>query len=56
MVYVHYPIKTQINEIIFGPRVIDADSYAPFIIKKLNQMNSAKNITTKVTIASIDYR
>lgn len=54
--YVQYPLKTQMDEIIFGPKVVDADNYAPFILKKLNEINNGNNITTKLTMSSIDYR
>lgn len=56
MLYIHYPLKTQIKEIILGPKVLDADYYAPFILKKISEVNSGIFQKTKLSISSIDYR
>lgn len=56
MLFIHYPLKTQINEIILGPKMIEADFYAPYILKKIKGMNGENQSTTKLSISSIDYR
>lgn len=56
MLFIHYPLKTKMNEIILGPKVLDADYYAPFILKKLNEINRGNRKKTKLSTSSIDYR
>ncbi|UZT07752.1 MULTISPECIES: DUF2971 domain-containing protein [Clostridium] len=56
MLYIHYPMKTLIKEVILGPKVVDSDNYAPFIIKKLSSINDKSDYYTKLTNSSIDYR
>lgn len=56
MLFIHYPLKTQINEIILGPKMIEADFYAPYILKKIKGMNGENQSATKLSISSIDYR
>lgn len=56
MLYIHYPMKTLINEVILGPKVVDSHNYAPFIIKKLSDINDQCDQYTKLTNSSIDYR
>lgn len=56
MLFIHYPLKTQINEIILGPKMVEADFYAPYILKKINEINNENQNVTKLSISSIDYR
>lgn len=45
MLFIHYPLKTQINEIILGPKMTEGDFYAPYILKKIKGMNDEKVYT-----------
>lgn len=56
MLYIHYPLKTIIKEVILGPKVVDSDSYAPFILMKLSDINNKCDYYTELTNSSIDYR
>lgn len=56
MLYIRYPLKTIIKEVILGPKVENPDFYAPFILRKLSDINFSCGYTTIVTRSSIDYR
>jgi hypothetical protein len=56
MLYIRYPMKTLIKEVILGPKVEDCDKYAPYIIMKLSDINIKCDYDTRLTNSSIDYR
>lgn len=56
MLYIPFPMKTLIKEVILGPKVSEKDFYVPYLSLKLSEVNKGCNYDTKLTNSSIDYR
>ncbi|MCH5344292.1 MAG: DUF2971 domain-containing protein [Acetatifactor sp.] len=54
--YIHYPVKSIIKEIILGPKNQQSDEYIPFLVKKMAEINEGSQYSTVVSKSSIDYR
>lgn len=56
MLYLHYPVKTIIDEVILGPKVEEPDYYIPCIMYELEKANRKTGKQTLLSLSSIDYR
>lgn len=54
--YVPFPLKTRINEVILGPKVLNKNEYVPYMLNKFAIMNQGLSEDTILSISSIDYR
>jgi len=54
--YIHYPVQTMIREIILGPKNTESDTYIPFLLKRMAEINVSGEFDTDICKSAIDYR
>lgn len=54
--FIHYPVKSIIKEIILGPKNQQSDEYIPYLVKKMAEINEGSQYSTVISKSSIDYR